>query len=333
MAVTIVGVTAGTSGSATSTSFAPTLPAGWAAGDQALLVESISGGTLSGSPSAGWTAPAGPTWPAQEASASRMYAWTRTLQVGDSAPTLTNSGSVTGTWILVVVRGGTGVAQAATATASGISVTLPTLPGVAAGSALLAVAHCRVASGTIPTDLTWAAGYTELVDQATSRATSSANLRSAAVYRVTATSGSHGGETVTSDVTGSMIGLLVEVPSAAGVAPDGVTVPAAVGEPSVDVSLLVAPDGLTVPVALGAPDVSWAGGAAPAGLVVPVAVGEPAVDLPQTVTPDGLTVPVEVGAPAVQQHGGTVVRPAAGTVTRPGGPLVVRPDTGVVVRP
>ncbi|MGW1057620.1 hypothetical protein [Micromonospora rubida] len=357
MAVTIVGVTSGTSGAATSTSFVTTFPSGWQAGDQALLIEHVSGSALSGSPSAGWTAPSGPTWPAQDGSASRLYAWARTLQTGDSPPTLTNTGSVTGGWMLIVARGTSGIAQAAAATASGTSVTLPTLTGVAAGSGLLAAAHCRVASGTIPTDLTWAAGYTELADVATSRATTNANVRTACASRVVGGSGSYGGEQVTSDVTGSMIGLLVEVTAAGdpGVAPDGVTVPVAVGAPAVDPALpvspdgtavpvavgaptvswsvTVAPDGLAVPVAVGAPTVAWSATVAPDGLAVPVAVGEPAVTFPMAVTPDGIEIPVAVGAPTVQQPSTTVVRPIGGPVTRPGGPVVARPNTGVVVRP
>lgn len=211
MAVAYVGVTSGNSGSATSTSFATSLPAGWAAGDVAVLVGHVSGVALTMGTPAGWTLLSGVTWPVAEDAASRLYAWSRVLQAGDVAPTITNSGSVTGGWECTAWRGATGVAQVAAATSSATSVTLPTLTGVGAGSALLVGAHCRVPSGTIPTDLTPDPVYAEAVDHATSRVTSAANVRMAAAYRTTSTAGSYGGETVTSTTSGSMIGLLIEV--------------------------------------------------------------------------------------------------------------------------
>lgn len=211
MAVSYVNAASGNSGSATSSSFVTSLPAGWAAGDVAVLVGHVSGSALTMSTPAGWTLLAGPTWPVQEGSASRLYAWSRILQGGDTAPTITNSGSVTGGWECTAWRDASGVAQAATSTASGTAVTLPTLSGVGAGSALVVGVHCRVASGTIPTAITHDAAYTEVVDAATSRATSAANVRMGAAYRLIGSAGTYGGEQITSDVTGSMVGLLVEV--------------------------------------------------------------------------------------------------------------------------
>ncbi|MFF0823058.1 hypothetical protein ACFYUR_22075 [Micromonospora haikouensis] len=369
MAVSYVAATSGTSGSATSTSFATTLPAGWAAGDVAVLVAHLSGAALTISTPAGWTLLASITWPAQEGTASRAYAWSRTLQAGDAAPTLSNSGSVTGGWSCTAYRGASGVVQAAVATASGTAVTLPTLPGVGAGSALVSAAQCRVASGTIPTNLTHDGAYLEVVDTATSRATSAANVRLGAAYRVTA---SAGGEQVTSDVTGSMIAVLVELGAASSdavTAPDGISVPATIGDPAASWSTDSGPDGMTVPASLGAPAASWAADAAPAGVAVPVAVGDPAAAWSGAAAPDGLAVPVAMGSPAAAWSvdvapGGVAVpvelgEPAAGwageavpdgvevpvavgvpavsvpgqRVVRPYSGTVARPGPGVVARP
>ncbi|MEU1810954.1 hypothetical protein [Micromonospora aurantiaca (nom. illeg.)] len=215
MAVSLVGTpTSGNTAAGTSNTLVTTLPSGWAAGDVAVLVGHLSGGTLNMSTPAGWTPLPGSSWPVTEGSSSRMYAWSRVLQSGDSAPTIAINGAMTGGWSMTAFRDGSGVAQAATSTASGTAVTLPTLAGVGAGSALLAAAHVRVASGAIPTNLSPDAAYTEVVDQATGRITSSANLRMEAAYRLTSSAGSYGGDAVTSDVTGSMVGVLVEVASA-----------------------------------------------------------------------------------------------------------------------
>ncbi|MEU8186013.1 hypothetical protein [Micromonospora carbonacea] len=364
MAVSYVAATSGTSGSATSTSFATTLPAGWAAGDVAVLVAHLSGAALTISTPAGWALLASITWPAQEGSASRAYAWSRTLQAGDAVPTLSNSGSVTGGWSCTAYRGASGVVQAAVATASGTAVTLPTLPGVGAGSALAVAAQCRVASGTIPTNLTHDGAYLEVVDTATSRATSNANVRLGAAYRLISSAGSYGGEQVTSDVTGSMIAVLVELGAAssdATTAPDGISVPATIGDPAASWSTDSGPDGVTVPASLGAPAASWAAEAAPAGVAVAVGLGDPAAAWSGAAGPDGLVVPVAVGSPAaawsvnISPAGAAAPvelgEPAAGWAgeTAPdgvevpvavGGPAalqpgqrVVRPYSGTVARP
>ncbi|WP_174526352.1 hypothetical protein [Micromonospora maritima] len=265
-----------------------------------MLVGHVSGGTLNMSTPAGWTALPG-SWPVTEGSASRMYGWSRVLQAGDSAPTISNNGSVTGGWEIVVFRDASSVAQAATATASGTSVTLPTLSGVGAGSALAAVAHVRVASGTIPTNLSPNAAYTEVVDQATSRVTSSANVRMGAAYRLIGSAGAYGGEGVGSDVTGSMIGVLVELAAAsvdATVAPDGMSAPVAVGAPGVDGTLVTAPGGVAVPTSVGSPAVDGSLSVSPGGVSAPVALGSPGVSWALSVAPDGVSVSAAVGAPA-----------------------------------
>ncbi|MFI1197699.1 hypothetical protein ACH4T9_31185 [Micromonospora sp. NPDC020750] len=372
MAVSYVAAASGSSGSATSTSFATSLPAGWAAGDVAVLVGHVSGVALTMGTPAGWTLLPGVTWPAQEDAASRLYAWSRVLQAGDAAPTLTNSGSMTGAWMCTAYRGASGVAQAATATASGAAVTLPTLTGVGAGSALVVGAHCRVASGTIPTGLSPAVAYIEVVDLATSRATSAANVRAGAAYRVVGSAGSYGGEQVTSDVTGSMAAVLVELAAASSdavTAPDGIGVPVAVGDPSAAWSAASAPDGLavsvavgslsaswaagsapvgvSVPVAVGGPSAAWTGEAGPDGLSVPVGVGSPGAGWSADIGPDGLAVPVVLGEPAATWSGesspdGITVPVAVGApatsvpgrqVHRPYSGTVARPGPGVVVRP
>lgn len=215
MAITQVGTaTFGNTAAGTTTSpIATSFPTGWQAGDIAVLIGHVSGVALTLSPSTGWPAAPG-TWPVAEGSNSRMWMWGRTLQAGDTPPTLTPSGAITCGWTLVVLRGAASIVQAAAAVVAGTALTLPPLTGVAAGSALVEAAHSRVASGTIPSNLTPAAAYTEVADHATSRVTSSANLRAHASLRVVDVAGSYGGEQVTSDVTGSMIGALVEVTAA-----------------------------------------------------------------------------------------------------------------------
>lgn len=220
MAVSFVAASSGTSGSATSASFATTLPAGWAAGDVAILVGHVSAATLTMTTPAGWTAIPGITNPTSEGSNSRIYAWYRVLQAGDTAPTITNSGSVIGGWDMAVYRGAdqaSSIGQAAAGTAAVTSRALPSLTGVAAGSALHAFAHARVATGTIPTGLNWAAAYTESLDVATSRATSAANVRLANGRQVVSAAGNYGGETVTvaNTISSSMIVGLVEIKAAA----------------------------------------------------------------------------------------------------------------------
>ncbi|MEU4590045.1 hypothetical protein [Micromonospora aurantiaca (nom. illeg.)] len=213
---TVVGATSGNSAAGTSTSFTTTFPGGWSAGDVAVLVGHVSATNLTMSTPAGWTAVPGPSWPVNESTNSRMYAWYRVLQGGDSAPTISNSGAVTGGWEMVVVTGvspSTPLGQVATATASGSSIALPSVTGVAAGSLLLADVHARVASGTLPSGLDTATGYTEAVDHGTSRATGNANLAMGAQHATAATAGAYGGESVavTNGVTASMIALLVEL--------------------------------------------------------------------------------------------------------------------------
>ncbi len=307
MAVSVVGTpTSGNTAAGTSNSLPTSLPSGWAAGDVAVLVGHVSGGSLNMSTPAGWTSLPGVSWPVTESGSSRMYAWSRVLQSGDSAPTIAINGAMTGGWELLVFRDVTGVAQAATATASGTSVTLPTLTGVAAGSALVAASHVRVASGTIPTNLSPAGAYTEVVDHATSRATGSANLRMGAAWRLVGASGSYGGEAVGSDVTGSMIGLLLELAAAsvdATVSPDGMSVPVEVGAPSVAGGFTVAPVGVSAPAAVGSPAVDGSLGASPAGLAAAVAVGSAGASWAVSAAPDGVSAAVSLAGPEVGWSG------------------------------
>ncbi|MEV4270555.1 MULTISPECIES: hypothetical protein [Micromonospora] len=231
MAAVVVGAASGNTGAGTvSTPIATAFHADWQPGDRALLFGHPSGAALALTPSAGWSAPAGPSWPVSEGSNSRLYAWTRELQSGDAPPTLTPSGAITCAWTMVVLRGVGGIAQVAVSSAAGSPLTLPTLPGVAAGSALVAAAHCRVASSTIPTVITLPGAYTKPVDHATSRPTANANIRAAAGHQVAAASGSYGGDLVTSDVTGSMLALLVELPALGTDAALTATLPALTGQ-------------------------------------------------------------------------------------------------------
>ncbi|MEE3918195.1 hypothetical protein V2I01_04860 [Micromonospora sp. BRA006-A] len=177
--------------------------------------------------------------------------------------------------------------------------TLPTLTGVAAGSALVAAAHVRVASGTIPTNLSPAVAYTEVVDHATSRATGSANLRMGAAYRVVGASGSYGGEAVGSDVTGSMIGLLLELAAAsvdATVRPDGLSVTAEVGAPSVAGGFTVVPVGVSAR-RRPAPRRRRRPGGGSGGLAAAVAVGSAGVSWAVSAAPDGVSAAVSLAGP------------------------------------
>ncbi|MFI7073569.1 hypothetical protein [Micromonospora sediminicola] len=215
MPVAIVGApTADNTGTATSTTFTITLPSGWQAGDRALLVVHISGGSLTATTPTGWDLLDGVTWPVNEGSSSRLYAWTRVLQSGDGGFSLGLSGSVTGGWSMSCWRGAGTIAQAVPSTAAASPLTLASLAGVGAGSALVAAAHARVSSGTIPGSLGWDGVYTTPPDQATSRSTGSANVRMGVAYRTVSTAGAYGGEQVTADQPASMVGLLVEVTSA-----------------------------------------------------------------------------------------------------------------------
>lgn len=152
--------------------------------------------------------------------------------------------------------------------------------------------------------------------------------------------------------------LAFAIKAAAGgatIAPDGVSVPVALGAPALtDGSMSAAPAGISVPVALGAPTLAWSATVAPNGISVPVVAGSPAVgaapiapagiSVPVTlgaptlawtgsISPDGISVPVAVGAPTLNIPGSIVTRPNTGVVTRPNTGPVVRPNTGTVVRP
>ncbi|MFG2165521.1 hypothetical protein [Micromonospora chersina] len=319
MAVSYVGVTSGNSAGGTSTSFVTTLPAGWAAGDVAVLSGHVRGTSLTMSTPAGWTLVPGPTWPVNQGTNSRAYAWFRVLQDGDAAPTITNSGAMTGGWSMTVYRGAdtaSPIGQVGTSAVSGTSLTMPALTGVLAGSALAAAAHAGVSTGTIPSGLTFDAVYTEVADHATSRATSSANQRMAAAYRLIGSAGSYGGESVTvaNAVTSSMVAVLVEVKQAASadatVAPDGLSVPAAVGAPAAAWSGSAAPDGVAAGVALGAPAASWAAVSAPDGVPVGATIGSPSAVWSAAVAPGGLAVPLVVGDPSAQGVAEATAAPA-----------------------
>jgi hypothetical protein len=137
---------------------------------------------------------------------------------------------------------------------------------------------------------------------------------------------SGGGSTVAPD--GISVPVAVGSPTVAGTltaAPDGLSVPVTLGSPTLaDGSMSVAPDGIAVPVALGAPIVG-AAGVVPDGVSVPVALGSPSLTWSATVAPAGLSVPIALGTPSTITPGSIVHRPNTGTVTRP--------FTGIVTRP
>lgn len=213
MAVTEVGTpTSGNSGSATDTSFVTTFPASPQAGDWAVIFGHMSGNSLTMSIDSSFTAITGWTNPFTQGTASRCYAWAKELSAGEAAPTITNSGSVTGGWECHLFRGASSV-RGSRQGAAATSVALPTLTGCTAGSKLLTAVHARVASGTIPSGITPDAAYAESVDHATNRSTASANVRMETSTRDVSTGGDYGGETftVTNAISSSMVGGLVEV--------------------------------------------------------------------------------------------------------------------------
>lgn len=215
MAVSYVGATSGTSVT-TATTFPTSFPSGWAAGDVAILAGHVSANSLTMSPGAGWSSVPGISNPVDQGANSRAYVWYRVLEAGDSAPTITGSGAITGGWEMVVLRdtAASPFGQVGTgSTASGTSVALPSLTGVAAGSALVGIVHARVATGTLPNGINWDAAYTEVTDVSTSRATSAANVRNSSAYRLIASAGAYGGESVAvnNSVSSSMIAALIEV--------------------------------------------------------------------------------------------------------------------------
>lgn len=214
MAVSFVAASGGNSGALTATSFATALPTGWAANDVAVLTGHLRGAALTMATPAGWTPIPGITFPVSQASNSRAYGWYRVLQPGDTAPTISNSGAVTGGWSMQAFRGANPsapIGQAGTGVGSATTVVLATLAGVLAGSMLAVGVHAGVSSGAFPTSITPGGGYTESVEHGTSRSTANSNQRMAAAYRLIASAGSYGGETFTADISLSMIALVVEV--------------------------------------------------------------------------------------------------------------------------
>ncbi|MBC9000453.1 hypothetical protein [Micromonospora aurantiaca (nom. illeg.)] len=216
--VTVVGTpTSGNTGGGTrNTPFDLAFPDGWAAGDFALLFGHGSATALTlSAPFPDWT-PHPAVSPLDQGSNSRLYLWSRVLQAGDTPPPLTPSGAITAGWELIVLRGADRIRQVANSTAANAgSLALPALTAALAGSVILANVHSRIGSGTPPTALNLAAGWTKPVDHGTSRNTSSANLRMALGHRDATAGTVYGGDTAsTSPATlSSMIGLLVEVGS------------------------------------------------------------------------------------------------------------------------
>ena len=107
MAVTVVDTSQGNSGSATDTSFATTFPLGYTAvaDDVCIIFGHVSGSALTMAIDGNFLDVPGFTFPVQQGSASRMYAWYDVFAGGESAPTITNSGSVTGGWEMIILRG------------------------------------------------------------------------------------------------------------------------------------------------------------------------------------------------------------------------------------
>lgn len=218
MAVTVVDTNSGDSGGATDTSFATVFPGVYTAvaGDVCIIFGHVSGVSLTMSIDGNFVGVPGFTLPVAQGSNSRMYVWYDVFTGGEGAPTITNSGSVTGGWEMIILRGADPAdpfGQVGQATASATSINIASLTGVLAGSVLVVDQHARVASGTIPTGFTPDADYSEQEDHATSRATGSANQAMELATRSIASPGNFGGDTfsVTNGITSSIISLHIEV--------------------------------------------------------------------------------------------------------------------------
>lgn len=218
MPVAFVGATSGNIGNTTVTSFNTAFHSNWSAGDVAILSTHYGGAALTTTTPTGWTLLPGVTWPVDQGTNSRCYAYYRVLEPGDTAPTLAYSGFITGGWTMQIFRHAHAtnpIGQAGATTALASSVDTASLTGVLGGSALAVHVSGRVATGTIPTGFTPDADYTEAVDHATARSTASQNVRMEAAYRLVSGPGSYGGAgdafTVTDGTSGSIIAVHVEL--------------------------------------------------------------------------------------------------------------------------
>lgn len=220
MTVTFVGATSGNSGTATDTSQPTSFHANWAADDVAVLFVGFGGNSITvNSGMTDWTAISGFSNPQTQGTSSRAYAFYRRLQGGDTAPTIGYSGSITGGWTMLIFRGallsGTPVGQAGASNAAASTVNIASLTGVLADSMLAVLLHNRVPTGTaIPGTWSPDADYTQDASSihATNRNTATAqNVRYGSSYRAIAANGNYGGDTFTSDTSGSIISLHVEV--------------------------------------------------------------------------------------------------------------------------
>lgn len=218
MALTRVAASGGDSGSGTTSSFAVAWEGGFTpqAGDVAVISGHVSATSLTMSITAGWTDLPSVTWPYNISTTSRLYGWYKVLSAGESPPTITGSGAITGGWSCQVYRGAAAspIGQvAASGTDSVTSLALGTLTGVLAGSALAAHVHARVQNTTIPTGITPDADYTETVDHVTSRPSTSANVAMSASNREGVAAGNYSGDTfsVTNSVASSMGAVVVEI--------------------------------------------------------------------------------------------------------------------------
>lgn len=217
MALARVSISGDSSQGGTRTTFDTVWEGGFTplAGDVAVVTGHVSGTNLTMSLPNGWEPLPTLTLPI-DGSASRLYGWYKVLGAGEAAPTITNSGAVTGGWTAAVYRDAhptTPIGTVATSSTTGTSLALGAVSGVVAGAILGAVVHARVASGTIPTGITPDADYVESADIQTSRPTGNANMAIEAAERAATAGGSYSGDTftVTNSVSSSMVSVVYEV--------------------------------------------------------------------------------------------------------------------------
>jgi alkaline phosphatase D len=239
MAVSVRGSAASGAGQTTTVaSLDFPLPAGVVAGDVALVCVQVALGTGQFTTPTGWTLMSGPDRISTNVT-SQLFV--KTLVSGDAGATVTfafdgGARRMSGTLVVLADVTATGLTvgvQIDSATVD--SAVLPTLTGVAAGSALVAFSNRRVGSTTVP-NVVWPAEYTPLAEAPTAY-TSTPQLNSEAAFQLATAGGSYNG---TATLDRSSIGSQYLVALPAGVASPPTPVPGTLTSTWLGVDTLVA---------------------------------------------------------------------------------------------
>jgi len=137
-------VAAGTQ--ATGANPVPGMPTGWAAGDMLVIVAVCSTVSFSATPPTGWTEAARYT-----TGTPRMAVWYRKAVAGDTAPTLTNSGTSSAAVMLAYRTAGIFDVVSSVAAASGTSLATGTVSTAVADELLMSIWGCGVSPASTTT--------------------------------------------------------------------------------------------------------------------------------------------------------------------------------------